>query len=215
MKKPLLLLATIMNMMIADTASAWCCPLDRCPGGRFYVAGFGGYNWTAKNGHKVPRNPVPASNTTPTDENTVPLPHMSLRKWKPGYVVGGSVGYAWNNGFHLEAEGSFRYNKRKGEQTSKGNHQSAAYLANAIYQFNIWCLPLDMYFGVGGGYVNCYHRHHFETSDDRDGFAWQFIGGLSVPVTKRIDFTVDYRYFTEQRAKFRNSSVSGGLRFYI
>lgn len=214
MKKSLILLAALVNMTLPTDVSAWsCCNPTKCPGGNFYVAGFGGYNWTAKNGFSVPRNPVPSSGTN-TDQ-TQPLPHFNQRRWHPGYATGGSLGYRWNNGFHLEAEASFRYNKRKGDNPTKGNHQSMGYLANALYQFNIWCLPVDMYFGGGLGYVNCYHKHHNHTSDDRDGFAWQFIGGLAFPFANRCDFTIDYRYFTEQRAKFRNSSVNAGIRFYM
>jgi opacity protein-like surface antigen len=216
MKKTLILLATLANITLIDSLSATCCFVEtRCPGGRFYVGGFGGFNWTDKNGHRVPRNPVPQTSSNTSPENTSPQPHMSLRDWHPGYAVGGSVGYAWNNGFKLEVEGSFRHNKRKGDSSTKGNHQSGACLANALYQFNMWCWPLDVYFGVGAGYVNCYHRHHNTTSNDRDGFAWQFIGGVAVPFLERMELTVDYRYFTEQRAKFRNNAVTAGLRFYM
>jgi opacity protein-like surface antigen len=214
MKKSLVLLAALVHFSLPTDANAsCCCNPTKCPGGNFYIAGFGGYNWTAKNGFAVPRNPVPSS--TRQQDNTSPQPHINQRRWKPGYDVGGSFGYRWNNGFRIEAEGSFRYNERKERKKTKGNHQTGGALANALYQFNIWCLPVDMFFGAGLGYVNCFHKDHGHADNKRDGFAWQLIGGLSFPFWERFEFTLDYRYFTEQRAKYRNNAVNAGLRFNL
>lgn len=215
MKKFLIIFAALVTMSLSNTASARCrSPVDLgC--GNWYIGGFGGYNWTAKNGWKIPKNPVPPSPTNPTPASTTFLPHFNLRQYKPGYLAGGSFGYRWKNGFRLEAEVSFRYNQRKHKHKNDSNHQATAYLANAIYQCKIEFIPIQFYFGGGLGYCNTYHKHHERSVDDRDGFAWQALGGLAYPICNKLDITVEYRYFMESQANFRNNSVQLGFRYYL
>lgn len=207
-----------MNICLASCAEGWT-PLlwDCCCHGDWYIGGFGGYNWTAKNGHRVPPNPVPPSTTTPTVTSTIPLPHFNLHRYKPGYVAGGNCGFAWENGFHLEFEFSYRQdNLKHPRHRHRTNHRVHGYLINAFYQFSLVVVPLDMYFGGGLGYSETFHvNHRGKSINDRNGFAWQFLGGLAYPICNRLDITAEYRYFTEQRAKFRNSSANLGFRFYL
>ena len=214
-KKFILALSFFLICISSLVAVEYSRPRLDCACGNWYFGGFGGYNWVAKNGWKIPPNPVPPSSTNPTPASTTFLPHFNLRQYKPGYVAGGSIGYRWSNQFRFELEGSYRYNQLKHNYYDGSNHQATAILANGIYQFHFEFLYIDVFFGGGLGYCNTYHRHHEKSVTSRDGFAWQFLGGLAYPAWKKLDITFEYRFFNEARAKFRNSSVDIGLRYYL
>lgn len=215
MKNLIFGLIAFLAVIFPSAATGWSRLTLDCKCGNWYIGGFGGYNWVAKNGWKIPPNPVPPSATNPTPPSTTYLPHFDLRQYKPGYVAGGSIGYRWSNNFRLELEGSYRYNELKHKFRHGSNHQATAVLANGIYQFRLEFLPFDMFFGGGLGYCNTYHKHHDKSVNTRDGFAWQFIGGLALPVNKKIDITLEYRYFTEARARFRNNTADIGIKYYL
>ena len=110
---------------------------------------------------------------------------------------------------------AYRFNKSKKRKPDDKDHKAVSYLANGLYQFNIYCSPVDVYFGGGLGYVQCYHFENGKSDGKRNGFAWQFLGGLALYVNESIDIDFEYRYFTEARGKFRNSSADVGFKYYF
>lgn len=206
MKNWIALFIAMIAALAVTSLDAYCCDQSRYDRGRWYLGAFGGYNWAYKNGSSTVAN------------LTVPLPHRPLRRYHPGYICGANLGYRWANGFHLEVEGNTRYNKNKIHY--KGNHQSWTGLANVLYQFNIFCWPLDLYFGGGLGYAHARQiikggTDHHHTATKRSGFAWQFIGGAAVPFSRHWELNLEYRFFQESNKLLRNNSADLGLRYYF
>lgn len=153
--------------------------------------------------------------------------------FQTGYVVGCSLGYRiWYN-FRLEGEYAYRHNKIKIAQTetdndivtrlkSTGKVDCSTGMANLLWDIPIGEYGFNPYIGGGIGYA----WNAFRSSDHVDvvsngatskvripkgkhnnnGFAWQIIGGISVPLTLCIDLGIEYRYckLTEH---MRNQSV--------
>ncbi len=205
MKKFFFAIGALLTLTATNSASAWEWPSLNCDCGQWYLGAFGGYNWTAKNSHRY--------------SATSNVPHRNLHRYKNGYIEGGNVGFAWENGLHLEAEVSYRHNinKRANKHGKhfKTNHQATAFMVNGLYQFHIEFTPLDVFFGGGMGYVNTPHYHNYQRDSKRKGYAWQFIGGVAYPICGLFDVDLTYRYFNEARGKFRNSSVDLGIRYYF
>lgn len=201
MKKIFFAMGVLLATSLSSSASAQCCDPCFTGCGNWYIGGFGGLNWVNKKGHST------------------------HHKYKTGYIVGGDIGYKWDNGFRLEGEVSYRNNQRK-HHGSSGHHkdkQTTAVMANGLYQFDIDCFPIDVYFGAGLGWVNTQNSHsHHNTngstsnhSRKNNGFAWQVIAGLAYPICENVDLDLEYRFFDETQSKFNNNSVDIGFRYYF
>jgi opacity protein-like surface antigen len=178
------------------------CSSATCTANSRYVQIFGGPNWATLSD---------ISQFNPTKLHC-----------KPGYVVGASLGYNIWCAFRVEAEYSFRYNKITASITDKqreipatlkgsGKLTTSAALANLLWDIPIGCIGFSPYIGGGVGYAwNAYRssdRVHVDTggtiscvhickgSRNTNGFAWQLIGGVSIPLTLCIDLGLEYRYF--------------------
>lgn len=180
-----------------------CCNLLPSPSfycGNFYLGGFGGYNWLTQS--KVTRFTV-------FDER-----FNSSRSFRPGWIGGGNIGYAWDNGIHLEMEVSVRNNRRKGEQNTVRRHATTALMANGFYQFYFDCFLPEFFIGGGVGYTKA--RDSYEGSDfvkKRDGFAWQALCGIAYPAFNHLDLDLTYRFFNESQGSFTHSSLDLGFRY--
>lgn len=164
-----------------------CCE-PRCGCDNWYIGGFGGLNWVNKKGHS------------------------SHDKYKVGYLVGGDIGYRWDNGFRLEAEVSYRNNQRKNHGKAK---QTTAILANGLYAFEPDCFPVSFYFGGGIGWANTQRHNHNHNHNKNNGFVWQLIAGIAYPICENLELDLEYRFFDESQSKFNNNSVDLGLRYFF
>lgn len=145
--------------------------------------------------------------------------------FKTGYNAGGMIGYRWCSGIRLEAEASYRYNKIRnlkfGSATFHpgGHYRSWSYMANAYYDFSdwqYWCIT--PYVGVGIGYTN--ERVRVGNSDisfhrDRNGFAWQVIGGLAYPICDVAEIAVEYRFHKGRAERFYHHFAGATIRYYF
>lgn len=136
-----------------------------------------------------------------------------------GYMVGGSVGYRLPENFRVEAEVSYRNNRFKKESsTHTGRLTTVSYMAHLLYDFPCsWVV--QPYAGFGLGYAHQKEAHKFFVDEDtfrdhfkRNGFAWDLIAGVAVPVCNNIDLDFQYRYF-HNRARVEENSLCTGLRY--
>lgn len=164
-----------------------------------YVTGFGGANFKTEQHHV---------------------------KWNPGYAVSGAVGYKFAP-FRVELEGAYRHNSIKNLRSVRAEKSTASGMVNAYYDIDMLQLPLNATPYVGAGIGAAYSEGKAKnkiTGDHSKGhktnFAWQGIAGVAVPVTERVDFITEYRYFNEVASKnynvgTHNHSVGAGLRFWF
>lgn len=158
MKKLFTILSSILCLMTISNVNAQSyyegcvgqC-VDPCVGqccetsGNFYIGGFGGANWMNRDRF-----------------------HGEKLKTKVGFTGGLSLGYAFDNGFRMEGEVSYRRNRLKnnhyddnsyysysGKSGSHGSLHSWSYMANFLYDFHdvsCYCPNFVPYLGVGVGY---------------------------------------------------------------
>lgn len=179
-----------------------------------YVQLFGGGNWASlDNGNKF----KPAN-----------------LHFKDGYIVGAALGYRIWGSFRMEAEYAYRYNKlnlsirhidedmRPSRMRGTGKVDTSTALANLLWDIPIGEWGFAPYIGAGVGYGWSNYRSsgslrveanneisHIEIPKGRNnanGFAWQAIGGVSVPLTLCIDLGIEYRYCKSSQ-HLRNQSV--------
>lgn len=144
--------------------------------------------------------------------------------YQTGYVVSGSVGWGFCNGFCLEAEYAFRRNAIKkihffGEGQSKHGHfQASSFMGNLIWDLPVtsWgCQFQDIqpYVGVGIGY----DFQQMQSSNSRiifkqkwNHFSWQVMTGVAYPIFCNTDITLEYK-FHQGGSHFNNHSLGVGL----
>lgn len=172
----------------------------------FYAGLLGGANWANLSGHHGHHHD--------SDHH-----HKS---YKNGYVVGGSVGYQWCQGFRLEGEIAYRKNDQRSHH-KKHNHDSDShhehgrlstwsYMANGIYEVPVDCYSLKPYVGFGLGYADQKihnKKHHHKKNDHRKGFAYQVIAGIAYPICEEFDINLEYRFFRAKNSSNNNALVVG------
>lgn len=144
--------------------------------------------------------------------------------FKAGGIIGGSLGYCWDCGLHLEAEYAFRRNAIKKidffvEGCSRSGHfQTSSFMANLL-----WDLPLPScecafwnikpFIGIGLG-CDVQQMH---SSNSRiifcqkwNSLSWQAMAGLTYPIFCNTDMTLEYKFHQGGR-HFYNHSVGIGL----
>lgn len=128
--------------------------------------------------------------------------------YKPGYLIGGSLGYSWQNSLCLEGEYAFRRNAidkalffEQGS-SSHGYFQTSSCMANLLW--NVPCSlwegafgNIDSFIGAGIG-ADFQHMH---SSNDQiifdqkwSHFAWQAMVGLTCPVFDKAEMTLEYKF---------------------
>ena len=129
-----------------------------------------------------------------------------------GFEAGGvgvaSIGYGLGNGFRVELEGDYRYNK-VGNTTStaqRGREEKYGGMLNALFDLDVGSPYVFPYIGAGAGYswvdrrtsdpVNAYPFRTVTRGVD-SSFAYQAIAGLSFPIPGVVGLsaTAEYRYF--------------------
>ncbi|WP_353226533.1 OmpA family protein [Novosphingobium sp.] len=161
-----------------------------------------------------------------------------------GWEAGGALGYDFGH-FRLEAEGFYDRSPLKGQDIPaglvtpayslnrstgvSGNTNTYAVMGNALIGLGHWG-GIKAYVGGGAGYarvtLNEYTAGLVPVADRADGFAWQGLAGLTVPISHNIDLGVRYRYFRpdgadhfryadglERKASLRSSSLLATLTF--
>lgn len=212
--------------ILAALAVAWLLPsgalAQNLPEG-FYVEGRGGVNFVQEiDVHEDPAGFTSAGGDIDIDLDT-------------GWMAAGAVGYASQIGWRIELEGGYRENELDDIELSgigpsvdtdlDGDTQVISGMANAYFDFDPSLYGLGNWFvvpfaGVGVGVVQV----EFDDgtgSDEKDAaFAYQVMGGLSVPVGNHMTLSVSYTYLDSNELDYdgfeldyTSHSVMGGLRF--
>ncbi|MEQ9812457.1 MAG: OmpA family protein [Azospirillaceae bacterium] len=159
--------------------------------GHWYIQGGGGVNW------------VPDTEFTNGDLVIGDI------AWETGWLAGGAIGYAFDNGFRFEAEGVYRTNDYEtyissilnsvADPQGYGEATAIGIMANLLYDIDTGS-ALTPYLGggVGAGNVEYVLGGGSGTflAVDTWGVALQAIAGASYAVTDTVDVFADYRYFT-------------------
>jgi OOP family OmpA-OmpF porin len=194
-------------------------------GGTPYVGAKIGGNWMTQD--------------TRLRSNDFASPIVGSAEYTDGYVGALQGGFAWDNGFRLEIEGSDRYNDvmrvRGGYGPGSGSMRNYAAMANVLYElpsgmFGLPDLPVSPYIGVGAGEAD-YTPYHIRGANfpypayiggpDKWGLAVQGIAGVAYKFTDNIAFTLEYRYFARTDENYprgvandyRSESALVGLRY--
>lgn len=127
-----------------------------------------------------------------------------------------AAGYAFKNGFRVEAEGAYRQNDLS---DIKGDATATAAMANLYYDFNRdGAIQPYVGIGVGGAKIDVSGAAaSLVTFDDNDTVAaYQGMAGVAIPLTDRLDLDVGYRYFKAPDASFagRVSDGEGGFNAF-
>ncbi len=150
---------------------------------------------------------------------------------KTGYLVGGVVGYRFNQPYRVEAEVSFRRNSyylANGLLVNKkfeGHENTWAFMGNAYYDLN--CHPvIRPYVGVGLGYATVRHNTHFSSFEEgysnayshkfnENGFAYQLMAGVNYRICENVDVGAEYRYFSIANKKMDDNSLAFTIKHYF
>jgi len=170
-----------------------CVPVYCLPS-PFYISAFGGANWFKGK---------------PSNAN-----------FKPGYVVGGALGYRFNINMRAEVEFSYRYNKVNyvklvGQREHVHAHaKSYSGLANLYYD-----LPLDAgvtpYVGAGLGYTKLHgfaKKAGLTYKNSAERFSYQAIAGIRKEFYSNLSLSVEYRAHRVHNNSY-SQSVGGTLAY--
>src|SRR5262249_5490732 len=136
-------------------------------------------------------------------------------KEKTGWVVLGTLGYAFGNGFRVELEPGYRYNKLDnlkvngiGKVANSGHVDSWSVMANALYDIPTGT-PITPY--VGGGVGVAWVHGEFKNNnigqsveDTQAQFAYQGIAGVDYSLTPQLKIGISYHYFGTPDVKLRD-----------
>lgn len=149
-----------------------------------------------------------------------------------GFRVEGELAYRYNkakkgkshcNNFDGSGSSSNRRHHKKGELTQ------FSYMVNGLYDIPVgWdcgCNPIVPYIGVGiGGSNQRWKKHHqfnFDVShrrhrkNEKNGFAWQVIAGLSYVIDCNFDASLEYRFFKGSAPHFYNHAVGLAGKYHF
>jgi outer membrane protein OmpA-like peptidoglycan-associated protein len=136
----------------------------------------------------------------------------------PGAAGAVAAGYGFGNGFRVEIEGNWRYNRLRElggtsfATSSSGQQQNYGGMVNALFDMDVGASWVYPYFGAGAGYSLTNWRSIHTAGDFQSGdysydyhadgthadFAYQGIFGLSFPVSfvPGLSLTAEYRFFS-------------------
>lgn len=173
---------------------------------RFYLSGFGGVNWVDDSDF------TGGGSRVDLDFDT-------------GFVIGGAIGYKFDTySFgrpRFEIEVNYRENDEDGgssggvRRSFSGDVTSIGVLANFLLDLGpVLGTRFNPYIGGGIGFANVYSDIRYaggSLNDDDTVFAYQLIAGVDMPVTERVTFFVDGRYYGTDDPGFRHSPAGGNL----
>jgi len=120
------------------------------------------------------------------------------------------LGYAFSNGFRLEAELGHRFNQLEvtPDLDAGGDVHAWSAMANVFYDFNRGG-GLEPYIGVGVGAARINANgddtfgppaYNFEGEDTV--LAYQLLAGVAIGITEQLDLDVGFRHFEAQDVEF-------------
>jgi outer membrane protein OmpA-like peptidoglycan-associated protein len=142
-----------------------------------------------------------------------PVGYAHTDRFKTGWEAGAAVGYDFGH-FRLEAEGFYDRSILKSQTRPggtplpngvflqsdglQGETSTYAGMGNILFGLGHWG-GIKAYVGGGVGYA----RTHLvevlpgvgQIRDHDEGFAWQGLAGLTMPISHNVDFGIKYRYF--------------------
>jgi outer membrane protein OmpA-like peptidoglycan-associated protein len=127
-----------------------------------------------------------------------------------GWMGSGGVGYAFEGPLRLEGELSYR----KSDYGASADAEAGAGMLNAYLDlFDEG--GVQPYVGAGLGYVH----EESTAAGDGNGFAWQVLAGVGLPVNDRLMLDVGYRYFSGPQldslpeVEYTHQAATVGLRW--
>lgn len=121
-----------------------------------------------------------------------------------GFWTGASFGWDLNERWALELAWDYRSNENdeasfdNGQTYEEGNLASSIVYLNALYHFRKPDRKLTPYVGAGLGWVEevdvDFELDGIEQSFSSSSVAWQLIGGLEMPLSKRWKWFAEARY---------------------
>lgn len=133
-----------------------------------------------------------------------------------GYVVGGQVGYKFQNNFRAELSGDYiNHSGSVGGVT--GTISLYDVLVTGYYDFNLGnFIP---FIGAGIGYLNGSVSVSFAgttvTGYGQGAFAYQGTAGIGYQITPRVVINVAYRYLGATNSGGGENIIQAGLDFYF
>jgi len=223
MRSNILLLAGLATALLASTAFAeTATPSDQswldgfAMPGQWYLGAKMGANWIAQNTNVAEFAPGQSLLGTVHYDN--------------GYIGVLNLGYAFNNGFRLELEGTERYNGVTSVTyygPGRGALRRYSGMVNALYDIPVDFL-LQPYVGVGAA---SYEADHIRGDDmpyasyfggDRANLAYQGFAGLVYNLHDNLALTVEYRYIdrpdnypVDLRTTYQAHSTLLGIRYTL
>lgn len=157
--------------------------------------------------------------------------HETDLHFKPGYLVGGSLGYRWCEGLRVEGELSYRHNRLRDFEFecqkfhNRGHYSSFSLMANLLFDFDFsyWncCSPrwtIIPYLGGGLGFANQrlkVDRCDLGLDSKKSGFAWQFIAGLMYKINPCSDLSIEYRFHRGRQHKFHDHDLNLVYKYHF
>ncbi len=147
----------------------------------------------------------------------------NFASYKTGYLVGASLGYAFNESFSVEAEYAYRRNEiNKIEFFNQGESNHGHFHATSIMGNLFWNAPLccfddiQPYIGAGIGY----DFQKMRASNDRVRFqqdwndvSWQVMAGITYPFFCNTKLSLEYRYH-QGGCRFYHHTIGIGISFF-
>lgn len=159
--------------------------------------------------------------------NFLQVKHVKSKNLKTGYVLSAALGYHLNYGFRVEGEYAFRRNSIKQHHRYRSVYkmkhvyaQTSSYMANALWDVPLskLCFNLRPFIGGGIGYdsqgsQHSYKRSKYISTTTRGQFAWQFMTGLSYPLSSNTNMMVAYKLHKGTKCDIYNHSIGLGLTY--
>lgn len=189
---------TIAGLWLA--ATAWCA--EARAGDGFYLSLRGGASLLNDSDMTID---LPGAGQIPAE-----------LEFDPGWLAALAGGYAWDNGFAVEGEFSYRQNGVDQERLFgmiipiDGFIRSYALMANGYYRLDTGTM-FTPYIGAGaGGALLTIDADSVggNFSDDDFEFAYQAMAGVAAEITPQVSAGLEYRYFGTTQPEF--SDAPGG-----
>jgi OOP family OmpA-OmpF porin len=133
-----------------------------------------------------------------------------------GYNVGAALGWKLAPEFALEIEGFYTASNFEGPLITQSSLETFTFMANAFWTFDGGGWSPYIGAGLGGAQINVTdgNFNFFGTTPfqgDADVvFAWQAMGGFTVPVAEGIDMLAEYRFQSAEDADLTLIANGGG-----
>lgn len=154
-----------------------------------------------------------------------------------GWAVGGAFGHRYDGGLRTELEAAYRQNEGDlffidpvtgPELEAEAEYSVLNFMLNVLYDFETgYFFSPYIGAGIGASHVNLELTEGHASEEDGDwAFAYQFIGGFSVPLpNSAFELFADYRYLStagldfefdgdvKDHDDYESHTAMGGVRF--